>query len=105
MAQRNFRSRPIDFHKHLDIVRDESLLDSTEGLPAREVAHSHTALDADNEKVSIRLLKSTDAIDRRQQDEDLALSRALAPTSLPSAFHYRNFFMLVLTLLLSCSPS
>lgn len=52
MAQRAFRSRPIDFQKSLDIIRDESLLDSTEGLPAREVSHSHEKLDAENEKVS-----------------------------------------------------
>ncbi len=35
-----------------EIVRDLSLLDSTEGLPARDVVHNHAALDAENEKAS-----------------------------------------------------
>lgn len=47
---RAFRARPLDIHKPLDIVRDLNLLDSTEGLPAREVVHNHAALDAENEK-------------------------------------------------------
>ena len=51
MATRAFRARPLDALRQLDIVRDLSLLDSTEGLPAREVVHNHAALDADNEKV------------------------------------------------------
>eukprot|EP00887_Chlorella_sp_A99_P003834 scaffold11.g3834.t1 len=52
MATRAFRARPLDIHRQLDIVRDLSLLDSTEGLPAvtRDVVHNHAALDADNEK-------------------------------------------------------
>jgi hypothetical protein len=51
MATRAFRARPLDIHRPLDIVRDLSLLDSTEGLPARDVVHNHAQLDADNEKV------------------------------------------------------
>lgn len=50
---RAFRARPLDINKPLDIVRDLSLLDSTEGLPARDVVHNHAALDADNEKVRL----------------------------------------------------
>lgn len=50
---RAFRARPLDIHKALEIVRDLSLLDSTEGLPAREVVHNHAALDAENEKVCV----------------------------------------------------
>ena len=52
MATRAFRARPLDIHKPLEIVRDLSLLDSIEGLPAREVIHNHAALDAENEKAS-----------------------------------------------------
>jgi hypothetical protein len=51
MAGRAYRPRPLDVHRPMEIVRDLSLLDSTEGLPAREVVHNHAALDADNEKV------------------------------------------------------
>jgi hypothetical protein len=55
MAQnRSFRARAVDVHKPLDLVRDLSLLDSTEGLPAREVVDNHAALDAENEKVRRR---------------------------------------------------
>jgi len=50
---RAFRARQLDLHKPLEIVRDERLLDSAEGLPAREVVHNHAALDAENEKVTI----------------------------------------------------
>ena len=50
---RAFRARPLDNNKPLDIVRDLSLLDSSEGLPARDVVHNHAALDADNEKVRL----------------------------------------------------
>ena len=49
---RSFRARPLDANKPLELVRDLSLLDSTEGLPARDVVHNHAALDAENEKVS-----------------------------------------------------
>lgn len=52
---RAFRARPVDVTKSLETVRDLSLLDSTEGLPAREVVHNHAALDADNEKVSVAI--------------------------------------------------
>lgn len=39
---RSFRQRPLDAHKELPIVRDESLLDSTEGLPMKELLeHDH----------------------------------------------------------------
>ena len=39
---RSFRQRPLDAHKELPIVRDESLLDSTEGLPTKEhLEHDH----------------------------------------------------------------
>lgn len=48
---RSFRARPLDVTKQLELVLDETLLDSTEGLPSREVVHNHAALDADNEKV------------------------------------------------------
>lgn len=50
-STRAFRARPVDISRALPIVRDLTLLDSTEGLPAREVVHNHAALDADNEKV------------------------------------------------------
>lgn len=33
---RSFRQRPLDAHKVLPIVRDETLLDSIEGLPAKD---------------------------------------------------------------------
>ncbi|KAL6785691.1 hypothetical protein ACKKBF_B01255 [Auxenochlorella protothecoides x Auxenochlorella symbiontica] len=49
-STRAFRARPVDISRALPIVRDLTLLDSTEGLPAREVVHNHAALDADNEK-------------------------------------------------------
>lgn len=49
---RAFRARPLDFARKMDIVRDLSLLDSSEGLPAREVVHNHASLDAENEKVA-----------------------------------------------------
>ena len=48
---RAFRARPLDIIRPMEIVRDESLLDSTEGLPAREVVNNHAALDAENEQV------------------------------------------------------
>ena len=35
MAGRNFRQRPVDVHRQLDIVRDETLLDSNDGLPIK----------------------------------------------------------------------
>ena len=53
MASRAFRARPLDVSKALEIVTDLALLDSTEGLPARDVVHNHAALDADNEKVRL----------------------------------------------------
>lgn len=52
MSTRAFRARPVDPNRPLPIVRDLGLLDSAEGLPAREVVHNHAALDADNEKVT-----------------------------------------------------
>lgn len=54
MANRTFRARNLDVKRALDIVRDETLLDSTEGLPAREVATEKAEIDAGNEKVSCR---------------------------------------------------
>ena len=50
-AGRAFRARPLDANKPLELITDISQLDSTEGLPARDVVHNHAALDADNEKV------------------------------------------------------
>ncbi|PSC68541.1 enhancer of polycomb 1 [Micractinium conductrix] len=47
---RAFRARPLDVSKQLDLVLDINELDSTEGLPARDVVHNHAQLDADNEK-------------------------------------------------------
>jgi hypothetical protein len=52
MAGRAIRTRPLDNHKPLDIIRDETLLDSTEGLPLREAVQSQAAPDAAKEKVS-----------------------------------------------------
>ncbi len=48
---RQFRARQLDVNRPMDIVRDESLLDSVE--VARDVAHGHQQLDADNEKPSM----------------------------------------------------
>jgi hypothetical protein len=45
---RQFRARQLDVNRPMDIVRDESLLDSVE--VARDVTHGHQTLDADNEK-------------------------------------------------------
>lgn len=46
---RTFRARQLDVQRPLEIVRDESLLDTADAV-ARDVVHSHQALDADNEK-------------------------------------------------------
>jgi hypothetical protein len=51
---RTFRARQLDVQRPLEIVRDESLLDTADAV-ARDVVHSHQALDADNEKVRILL--------------------------------------------------
>jgi hypothetical protein len=48
---RAFRARPLDVNRQLELITDLDLLDSTEGLPARDVVHNHAALDAENEKV------------------------------------------------------
>jgi hypothetical protein len=45
---RQFRARQLDVNRPMDVIRDESLLDSVE--VARDVAHGHQTLDADNEK-------------------------------------------------------
>ena len=45
---RQFRARQLDVNRPMEVVRDESLLDSVE--VARDVTHGHHALDADNEK-------------------------------------------------------
>ncbi|KAI3429860.1 hypothetical protein D9Q98_010171 [Chlorella vulgaris] len=47
---RAFRARPLDVTRPLELILDLDLLDSTEGLPARDVVHNHAALDAENEK-------------------------------------------------------
>jgi len=50
----SFRPRPLDIHKRLPIVRDESQLDSADGggsLVSRDVTHNHAALDRENEEV------------------------------------------------------
>jgi hypothetical protein len=49
----SFRPRPLDIHKHLPIVRDESQLDGADGgsLVSRDVTHNHAALDRENEEV------------------------------------------------------
>ncbi len=44
---RQFRARQLDIHRPMDVIRDESLLDSE---VARDVTHGHQSLDADNEK-------------------------------------------------------
>ena len=51
MASRAVRARPLDVNRPLELIADLELLDSTEGLPARDVVHNHAALDAENEKV------------------------------------------------------
>lgn len=48
---RAFRARPLDVSRPLELIVDLELLDSTEGLPARDVVHNHAVLDAENEKV------------------------------------------------------
>ena len=51
----SFRPRPLDIHKRLPIVRDESQLDGADGggsLVSRDVTHNHAALDRENEEVS-----------------------------------------------------
>jgi hypothetical protein len=45
---RQFRARQLDVNRPMDVIRDESLLDSVE--VARDVTHGHQILDADNEK-------------------------------------------------------
>lgn len=45
---RQFRARQLDVNRPMDVIRDESLLDSVE--VARDVTHGHQTLDADNEK-------------------------------------------------------
>lgn len=50
---RSFRARPLDNSRQLELITDIDLLDSQEGLPARDVVHNHAALDADNEKVCL----------------------------------------------------
>ncbi|EFN60164.1 hypothetical protein CHLNCDRAFT_133649 [Chlorella variabilis] len=47
---RAFRARPLDVSRPLELIVDLELLDSTEGLPARDVVHNHAVLDAENEK-------------------------------------------------------
>lgn len=55
---RSFRQRPLDAHKELPIVRDESLLDSTEGLPTKErVEHE--------QKIHVKVLKSRNNVNFR----------------------------------------
>jgi len=46
----SLRARPLDVQKAMEIVRDESLLDSAEAFPARDVVHNQAELD-ENEKV------------------------------------------------------
>jgi len=53
---RTFRARQLDVSKPMEIVRDESLLDAAEALPARDVVHNHAHLDAENEKVSLDMI-------------------------------------------------
>lgn len=52
MTGRSFRQRPVDINKQLDIVRDETLLDSTEGLPTRLDVQNQAAADALKKEVS-----------------------------------------------------
>ena len=51
MTGRSFRQRPVDIHKQLDIVRDETLLDSAEGLPIKEIVQNHIVADVKKEPV------------------------------------------------------
>ncbi len=56
MAGRSFRQRPVDIHKQLDIVRDETLLDSAEGLPIKEIVQNQIVMDTKKESVRQILL-------------------------------------------------
>jgi len=47
----SLRVRALDVQKAMEIVRDESLLDSAEAFPVRDVVHNQAELDDENEKV------------------------------------------------------
>ncbi|KAK9817316.1 hypothetical protein WJX72_012553 [[Myrmecia] bisecta] len=54
-----FRPRPLDINKQLPIVRDLQELDSNDAASARDITHSHQALDSNNEEA--KMVQSTQA--------------------------------------------
>lgn len=87
----SFRPRPLDIHKRLPIVRDESQLDGADGgsLVSRDVTHNHAALDRENEEVRRRKggpKRRTRA--REERERGGGKKHARSPHSQPLSSHF-----------------